>query len=1105
MSGDSETSPVWKKLYHVISGGNTTVTGDVVEEILRLCKDKIINCFLEYAPYTRKSFKSWKRHLGVKAIVEDDEMCNFIHLLSRELNLDSNVVWTIMCNFLMFEYFGKIDELKSIIRYDTNVRYLIDNVWYFYSADRMFLLKSLRHIFEYATDRDYKFYNQFNEFINSVDMKILWKNLIKTLEKLINEIDKDKASLVSSDLLKKWIHRNNREQVEVVTLLIHTIQFHKLEGNELEEVLTLFLKHGFARHLFYPESNSISRPTDLWEIKCAEIGCVLAVIERYWYVIYFIVPVTSVLVIGIYSFRQCPGIAKTLPKDMEKNLELLQIQGDNSIVLFTWSILKTSISNSDDAMEYCNRIICDLVQKRIFKSFHSLLTAKMFEKCRSGDIVIEGVFRVMAEFIKICADYTYLHEQDGVCHVTAELLKRKGLVVLDYLGPIFQLSMDAFPFVFNPFLEMCKSMLAIPEQHDKIMRLLQRIPSFLAEIPWNDHRQSFTLVGTQQLFIDSDLFIIPEGTLVEKFTYQGMDFARFIYPFSFFTLMEQFLKSLNVITFEIGKSWYCYDNLTELVKIGFRFIIDILKYYTGDFRSDVVLRRLLQRLEIVPTQFCDGPMKNFSLIRLYFETNITLITSDLLDFLEVFSLITRKKVFPECSSYRNVNKQVLRQFYYDSILFKSLKEEEGMRDHNLLVEYLKLIKYMVENDKYQDEVQVAGIWYILNVAFPLHQQWSYDDDFEMMTICKLCITIFVKVLQKTDVDETHKSFAIVTMVRDAFMFEEVLMSSYISVFYKDKFYIQTLMEQESNWINGPVLERIENIRLQMVLLLLLYKFRATLPTSTKCTIDDKISAVTTAVSAHMVNPYNANLRILAYRFLEILARDESIPMMALLGLDYDQVQRVFLDKLRDPMEDDNVKMQILELISTCIFSQHGMTAALFNVSRPRKWYSDFKEKRDEGDTVTDFMIDYLQNIKKSHEYLKSPLQVAILKVMANLWLSRKRHLIKDIISLEAFWPLLADPLFQDYNHSPSVYAYLFKILGTELDDTVADKKKQFFATVEKFFTDDKLMEQWQKYMIKTLSNSQLNPDEVQEKEFLILSWTEFILVAEKVKDLKKNY
>lgn len=86
--------------------------------------------------------------------------------------------------------------------------------------------------------------------------------------------------------------------------------------------------------------------------------------------------------------------------------------------------------------------------------------------------------------------------------------------------------------------------------------------------------------------------------------------------------------------------------------------------------------------------------------------------------------------------------------------------------------------------------------------------------------------------------------------------------------------------------------------------------------------------------------------------------------MALLGLDYDQVQRLFLDRLRDPTEDDDLKLHILDLISTCIFSQHGMTAAFFNVKRSRKWYSDNREKTIEGDTVCDFMVDYLQNIKK---------------------------------------------------------------------------------------------------------------------------------------------
>lgn len=110
-------------------------------------------------------------------------------------------------------------------------------------------------------------------------------------------------------------------------------------------------------------------------------------------------------------------------------------------------------------------------------------------------------------------------------------------------------------------------------------------------------------------------------------------------------------------------------------------------------------------------------------------------------------------------------------------------------------------------------------------------------------------------------------------------------------------------------------------------------------------------------------------------------------------------------------------------------------------------------------------------------------------------------MVKDIIALDAFWPLLADPLFQEYNHSPSVYGHIFKILGTQLGDTT-DNRKLFLATVEKFLTDETLMELWQKYMIKILANSKCFSD-VNEKEFLVRSWMEFMLMVERDKNLKK--
>lgn len=92
-------------------------------------------------------------------------------------------------------------------------------------------------------------------------------------------------------------------------------------------------------------------------------------------------------------------------------------------------------------------------------------------------------------------------------------------------------------------------------------------------------------------------------------------------------------------------------------------------------------------------------------------------------------------------------------------------------------------------------------------------------------------------------------------------------------------------------------------------------------------------------------------------------------MMSCLGVNYDQVQTLFLERLRDPMEDEAVKINILNIISTCIFHQTGMTAAFFNIQSAKKWYNP-DIKNIEGDDVGDFMMDYLKNIKKVFTELK---------------------------------------------------------------------------------------------------------------------------------------
>lgn len=55
-------------------------------------------------------------------------------------------------------------------------------------------------------------------------------------------------------------------------------------------------------------------------------------------------------------------------------------------------------------------------------------------------------------------------------------------------------------------------------------------------------------------------------------------------------------------------------------------------------------------------------------------------------------------------------------------------------------------------------------------------------------------------------------------------------------------------------------------------------------------------------------------------------------MLAALNLEPDQIRMLFVQRLRDHLEDDQLKLAIIEFITSCIPKQSGMTEAFFKVS-----------------------------------------------------------------------------------------------------------------------------------------------------------------------------
>ncbi|CAH0562167.1 unnamed protein product [Brassicogethes aeneus] len=1079
-----ETLPVWKKIYQVVSGFNANITKDIIEDILKMCKDKLVLGLLEYKPYTKKAYDEWKK--GNKPHFDDEEMNKFIHQLSMELDLESDAAWEIICNFLMFEYYGKIDELKSIIMFETDSRLLIENIWHFYSSERMFLLKILRLVLEHSMNTKHKFYIQFNTFIKTIDMPALWKNLVKMFNDSICCLEKEKLS--KNSFAEKWLHRNDQEQIELLLILTNILSYIKVTGNEFSELLKIFLSHSFARHPIFIESLSISKPDSVLKIKYSEIGLLLSVANEYW---------------------KNPSVFKLISPELEKDIQILDMQDENAIVLFLWAVLKASLSGTTQDVDSCNNVVCKLITRNIFKSLYTLASASIFKDSKPGYFVLVSVNKLILEFCKMCADQKFFYEQPGVVPLVSLLLKNEDLDTTQLFSSTIKLAIETFPCDYYSLITICKSLITTEKYYNDVVNLLSNLPTYLSDFDWCQRVDS-VLSDREQIFEGNNSFIMPRGTSVEKYEFKGRNFVQYKNQFSFFTLLEQYM---NILV----SSKILYEELIKRLCFGYNMVVEIIKIYKGDFRNDHTLKNCIQQLDSIPVYFFDGYHRSFELIKMYFSAYFTLINEGKINYSDAFNRSIKKTIF----SNPNIEILSAKEFYRVKIpalnaLQACLKEEESSNNHTFLLSYVNFILTMVK--KCEDEPMTTGLYYLLNSGFPHYMKYAYDDSTQMYEIGKKCITIFVEILSgNPDVmpETTQKMFERIVY---GFLCEEWILKSFLATLMKDKFYLQNLMEQETDWINGEAVLKLDTLRNQLTFILLLLKQKnvVSLPTN-KQLIGEYMGILARSLSGYIVNPYCSNLTKLCCKFLEIIARDDDCPLLALLGLDYEQVQRLFLDRLRDPLEDEDVKFDIIDLINTCISHQNGMTAAFFNVQCSKKWYllDSNKEKVVDSagdDTVTDFMIDYLQNIRKTSEFLKNPLQLGILKVMCTLWVNRKHHLIKDVTELEQFWWLLADPLYKKFDNTPSVYTCIFNILNIELCNrnfTHAGKKRisgegdgestnNFEKVVVKFLTKPENLQNWVNYIVRELSN--LKNSKIDDIMDLLKSWTEFlILVDQKVK------
>lgn len=210
------------------------------------------------------------------------------------------------------------------------------------------------------------------------------------------------------------------------------------------------------------------------------------------------------------------------------------------------------------------------------------------------------------------------------------------------------------------------------------------------------------------------------------------------------------------------------------------------------------------------------------------------------------------------------------------------------------------------------------------------------------------------------------------------------------------------------------------------------------------------------VTSYTTYPFNRRFSVLSCRLLRRFAIEFQSSLSACLDMEPDQIRMMFLQRLRDELESEDLKNAVLDLVNACIDKQPGLTEAFFKVTyeqdkRNKFYIKRTKEAENMCDGILTYMEEYLEAIAKDPSKTTNDQLRRIMSLFHALWKQGLQSLVKDLVKKENFWPSLCSPLLGSPIASYQ-YSQLFNILGIELFKIrdSSDESENFKKVLTKF-------------------------------------------------------
>lgn len=279
----------WKHLWQLTSGiyfetPNETVLAELRSVAADLCQGIEINGDgkpTSTASKPSKMVEEFKKQF-------EDKLNSFIDKLKQHLDLTQTETWEIFCCYLLTEHHSSTQALLSHLASETNTVSLLNDIWNYYSLERMAQLKVLKNMLEFGvTSSHHPYAEEYRTVLNEIGFDRLRKSYIDQLGKLIAVRETPPTTISdfahSHGRLVAWTERKLRETCEVLQIILLIVDRDHVKAPEFKALLNLFKSHSFGRQQQYLDTQANSTHSDLVQkitynevaifIKCIDVNC----------------------------------------------------------------------------------------------------------------------------------------------------------------------------------------------------------------------------------------------------------------------------------------------------------------------------------------------------------------------------------------------------------------------------------------------------------------------------------------------------------------------------------------------------------------------------------------------------------------------------------------------------------------------------------------------------------------------------------------------------------------------------------------------------------------------------------------------------------------